>query len=235
MKVNLGLCAFALALAAPFSYANMSVYPMSVDMSNEGENSVQIISRTSDVQYVKTTVLNITDIGTGHEKETEVKTGDPGAIVVMPPKFALPGGAIKMVRLVAMEPAQEETTYRIKFEAVPQLDELLEDTQKTKSQLTINLIWGVLVSVPPQNPQLKMDLLADGKISNTGNQRFKILKIGLCNKSQPDRKCTWQDVDRNIYPRASYVPKNILNYDRVVVQYWDWIDKSKHSQDFEIH
>lgn len=235
MTIKLNLCAISLACLAPLCHANMSVYPMSVDMNDQGESSVRVISRTSDVQYIKTSILNITNIGTGQEKETEIKTGDPTAIVVMPPKFALPAGATKMVRLVAMEPVQEETTYRVKFEAVPQLDDPLEGTKDTKSQLTINLIWGVLVSVPPENPQLKMSLLAGGKITNMGNQRFKILKTGLCKKSQSDKDCVWQDVDKNIYPRASYAPKNILNYDRVVVQYWNWIDKSKHSQDFPIH
>ena len=235
MTLKLNLCAISLACLAPLCHANMSVYPMSVDMNDQGESSVRVISRSSDVQYIKTSILNITGIGTTQEKETEIKNGDPTAIVVMPPKFALPAGATKMVRLVAMEPVKEETTYRVKFEAVPQLDDPLEGTQNTKSQLTINLIWGVLVSVPPENPQLKINLLADGKITNTGNQRFKKLKIGLCKKSQSDKDCAWQDVGNNIYPRASYVPKNILNYDRVVVQYWNWIDKSKHSQDFPIH
>lgn len=235
MTLKLSLCAISLICLASQCYANMSVYPMAVDMNNQGESSVRVISRTSDVQYIKTSILNITGIGTGQEKETEIKNGDPTAIVVMPPKFALPAGATKMIRLVVMEPVQEETTYRVKFEAVPQLDDPLEGTKDTKSQLTINLIWGVLVSVQPENPQLKMNLLADGKITNTGNQRFKILKTGLCKKSQSDKDCVWQDVDKNIYPRASYAPKNILNYDRVVVQYWNWIDKSKHSQDFPIH
>ncbi|WP_433669917.1 fimbria/pilus periplasmic chaperone [Klebsiella michiganensis] len=235
MKIKLNAYAILLAGIVPLCHANMSVYPMSVDMNDQGESSVRVISRSSDVQYIKTSILHITGIGTNQEKETEIKTGSPTAIVVMPPKFALPAGATKTVRMVAMEPVQEETTYRVKFEAVPQLDDPLEGTKNTKSQLTINLIWGVLVSVPPENPQLKINLLADGKIKNTGNQRFKILKIGLCKKSLSDKECTWQEVDRNIYPRASYVPKSILGYDRVVVQYWNWIDKSKHSQDFPIH
>lgn len=235
MKIKLNAYAILLAGMAPLCHANMSVYPMSVDMNDQGESSVRVISRSSDVQYIKTSILHITGIGTNQEKETEIKTGSPTAIVVMPPKFALPAGATKTVRMVAMEPVQEETTYRVKFEAVPQLDDPLEGTKNTKSQLTINLIWGVLVSVPPENPQLKINLLPDGEITNAGNQRFKILKIGLCKKSQSDKECTWQEVDRNIYPRASYAPKSILGYDRVVVQYWNWIDKSKHSQDFPIH
>jgi hypothetical protein len=161
---KLSLCALSVACLAPLCHANMSVYPMSVDINDLGEGSA-----------------------------------------------------------------------RVKFEAVPQLDDPLAGAQQTKSQLIINLIWGVLVSVPPEHPQLKMSLLPDGKITNTGNQRFKLLKVGLCKKSQPNKECVWQDVGNNIYPRASYTPKNILNYERVVVQYWNWIDKTKHSQDFSIH
>lgn len=142
MNVKLNLCALLLACLAPISYANMSVYPMSVDMNNQGEGNVRVISRTNDVQFIKTTIVKISDAGTAKEKENEIKTGDPNAIVVMPPKFALPAGASKMVRLVSMEPALQETTYRVKFEAVSQLDDPLEGTKGTKTQLNINLIWG---------------------------------------------------------------------------------------------
>ncbi|EHS92229.1 TPA: fimbria/pilus periplasmic chaperone [Klebsiella oxytoca] len=235
MNVKLNLCALFLVGFSTISYANMSVYPMSVDMNNQGEGNVRVISRTNDVQFIKTTIVKISDAGTAKEKENEIKTGDPNAIVVMPPKFALPAGASKMVRLVSMEPALQETTYRVKFEAVSQLDDPLEGTKGTKTQLNINLIWGVLVSVPPEHPELKMSLQPGGEITNNGNQRFKVLKIGLCKKAQADKECAWQDVGRNLYPTAHFAPKNILNYDRVVIQYWNWIDKTRKSQSFSIH
>lgn len=235
MKIKFVLYAMALACLSPLSYANMSVYPMSVDLSDQGEGSVRVISRTNEVQYIKTTILGVTVDSASKEKETPIKVGDPTAIVVMPPKFALPAGATKMVRIVSMEPKAEETTYRVKLEAVPQLDDPIEGAKSTQTQLNINLIWGVLVSVPPQNPQLKMALQPDGSITNSGNQRFKILKIGLCKKAQADNACTWKDVDKNIYPHASYPQKDILNYERIVVQYWNWIDKSKHSKALSIH
>ncbi|MEO3990614.1 fimbria/pilus periplasmic chaperone [Pseudocitrobacter sp. Cyp-38S] len=207
---------------------------MSVDMNDQGEGSIRVISRTNEIQYIKSTILIVSDRNTPQEKETEIKTGDPNAIVVMPPKFALPAGASKMVRIVAMEPVQEEATYRVKVEAVPQLDDPL-NTANVKSQVTLNLIWGVLVSVPPAHPQLAMSLQTDGKIRNDGNQRFKILKTGLCKKGQAEKDCVWQEVNKNIYPRVSYTLPNILGYDRVVVQYWNWINKSKDSKDFAIH
>lgn len=222
-----------LACAAPACYANMSVYPMSVDMNEQGEGNVRVISRTNDVQYIKSTVLEVTGRNTPQEKETEITTGNPNAIVVMPPKFALPAGASKMVRLVSMEPVQEETTYRVRFEAIPQLDDEAIADKGVKTQLTLNLIWGVLVSVPPQHPQLKMSL-HNGQIKNDGNQRFKISNIGLCKKSQAEKDCVWQEVNENIYPRSGYAPKNILNYDHIVVKYWDWIGKAKNSKDFSI-
>ncbi len=225
-----------LVCASSTSYANMSVYPMAVDINSEGEGSVRVISRTDEVQYIKSTTLIVSGRNTPQEKETEISVGDPNAIVVMPPKFALPAGATKMVRLVAMEPVQEETTYRVKFEAVPQLENPLGANANSgvKSQVTLNLIWGVLVSVPPAQPHLSMQLQPDGQIKNNGNQRFKILKTGLCKKNQAEKECVWQEVDKNIYPGSGYTPNNILNYDRVVVQYWNWIDKSKYSKDFAI-
>ncbi len=235
MNIKRSLCVISFACAAPLCFANMSVYPMAVDINDQGEGNVSVISRTNEVQYIKTTILSISGRNTPQEKETEIKAGDPNSLVVMPPKFALPAGATKTVRLVAMEPVQEETTYRVKFEAVPQLDDPLGESKTVKPQVTINLIWGVLVSIPPEHPQLKMGLLPNGAIVNNGNQRFKILKVGLCKKSQAEKDCVWQDVDKNIYPLASFTPKNILSYDRVVIQYWNWIDKSKYSKDFPIH
>jgi len=222
------------ATIVPAAHANMSVYPMAVDMNDQGEGSVRVISRTNEVQYIKSTVLSISGRNTPQEKEIEAPVGGATGLVVMPPKFALPAGSSKMVRLVSMEPVQEETTWRVKFEAVPQLDDEAVADKSVKTQLTLNLIWGVLVSVPPAHPQLKMSLQSAGQIRNDGNQRFKILKIGLCKKSQAEKDCVWQEVNQNIYPRASFTPKNILNYDKVVIQYWDWIGKSTNKKDFAI-
>lgn len=47
-------------------------------------------------------------------------------------------------------------------------------------QLTVNLIWGIVVSVPPQQPVAKLDINADKKLINNGNQRLKILTIAYC-------------------------------------------------------
>ncbi|MHC9513935.1 fimbria/pilus periplasmic chaperone [Enterobacter mori] len=235
MKLNSLFWGALIISAAPICKANMSVYPMAVDMNDQGEGSVRVISRTNDVQYIKTTVLSVTGRNTPLEKETEVVGNGSTGLVVMPPKFALPAGSSKMVRLISMEPVQEETTWRVKFEAIPQLDDDALTDKNIKTQLTVNLIWGVLVSVPPAHPQLNMSLQPAGQIRNDGNQRFKIGKVGLCKKSQTEKECVWQDVNENIYPHASYTVKNILNYDKVIVQYWDWIEKSTHKKDFAIH
>ena len=235
MKITPFLWSALFISITPVCQANMSVYPMAVDMNDQGEGSVRVISRTNDVQYIKTTVLSVSGRNTPQEKETEVSVGGDSGLVVMPPKFALPAGSSKMVRLVSMAPVQEETTWRVKFEAVPQLDDESIANKGVKTQLTLNLIWGVLVSVPPEHPRLNLSLQTGVKIKNDGNQRFKILKVGLCKKAQSEKACTWHEVNENIYPRASYTPKNILNYDRIVVQYWDWISKSTNKKDFVIH
>ncbi len=77
MNVKLNLCALLLACLAPISYANMSVYPMSVDMNNQGEGNVRVISRTNDVQFIKTTIVKISDAGTAKEKKMKLKPAIP--------------------------------------------------------------------------------------------------------------------------------------------------------------
>ncbi|MBW6054971.1 hypothetical protein HTZ85_16110 [Escherichia coli] len=61
----------------------------------------------------------------------------------------LPAGSSKTVRFVAMEPEQKEKNYRVKFEAVPSIDDVATDKKDLSMQLTVNLIWGIVVSVPP--------------------------------------------------------------------------------------
>ncbi|MDM4195983.1 hypothetical protein QTP25_12035 [Klebsiella oxytoca] len=137
MNVKLNLCALLLACLAPISYANMSVYPMSVDMNNQGEGNVRVISRTNDVQFIKTTIVKISDAGTAKEKENEIKTGDPNAIVVMPPKFALPAGASKMVRLVSMEPPSKRPLIALNLKPFRNLMTLWKERKAPKRSSTL--------------------------------------------------------------------------------------------------
>ena len=134
---------------APFlAQSNMTVYPMAVSINSQGEGNVRVISKSNEVQYIKATVFRIDNPSTPQENEVEIKSGDANHLVVMPPKFALPAGSSKTVRFVAMEPEQKEKNYRVKFEAVPSIDDVATDKKDLSMQLTVNLIWGIVVSVP---------------------------------------------------------------------------------------
>lgn len=104
-----------------FAQSNMIVYPMSVSINSQGEGSVRVISKTNEVQYIKATVFRIDNPSTPQEKEIEVTSGDANQLVIMPPKFALPGGSSKTVRFVAMEPEQKEKTIGLNLKLYPAL------------------------------------------------------------------------------------------------------------------
>lgn len=160
-KINLlsRLTPLLFVFAPFFAQSNMTVYPMAVSINSQGEGNVRVISKSNEVQYIKATVFRIDNPSTPQEQEVEIKSGDATHLVVMPPKFALPAGSSKTVRFVAMEPEQKEKNYRVKFEAVPSIDDVATDKKDLSMQLTVNLIWGIVVSVPPQQPIAKLVML----------------------------------------------------------------------------
>lgn len=211
--------------------ANMTVYPMSVSINSQGEGSVRVISKTNEVQYIKATVFRIDNPSTPQEKEIEVISGDANQLVVMPPKFALPGGSSKTVRFVAMEPEQKEKNYRVKFEAVPSIDDATANKKDLSMQLTVNLIWGIVVSVPPQNPVIALKTNSSGELLNEGNQRVKILTIDYCNTSS----CKTQTVNKNLFPGQVRTLDSISGYNKIVVKYNNWITKDNGEVELVIH
>lgn len=66
-------------------------------------------------------------------------------------------------------------------------------------QLTVNLIWGIVVSVPPQQPIARLEVNPAKKLLNAGNQRLKILTIAYCKNNSKDN-CKIQTVNKNIFP-----------------------------------
>lgn len=101
-------------------------------------------------------------------------------------------------------------------------------------QLTVNLIWGIVVSVPPQQPVIKLDINADKKLINNGNQRLKILTIGYC-KNSSSAECRTQTVNKNIFPGQERVLESISGYDKIVVKYNNWITKDNGEFELAVH
>ena len=151
---------------APFlAQSNMTVYPMAVSINSQGEGNVRVISKSNEVQYIKATVFRIDNPSTPQENEVEIKSGDANHLVVMPPKFALPAGSSKTVRFVAMEPEQKEKNYRVKFEAVPSIDDVATDKKDLSMQLTVNLnLGGLLLVFHLSKPIAKLEVNAAQKL-----------------------------------------------------------------------
>ncbi|GCJ33371.1 fimbrial protein [Escherichia coli] len=204
---------------------------MAVSINSQGEGNVRVISKSNEVQYIKATVFRIDNPSTPQEQEVEIKSGDATHLVVMPPKFALPAGSSKTVRFVAMEPEQKEKNYRVKFEAVPSIDDVATDKKDLSMQLTVNLIWGIVVSVPPQNPVIALKVNSRSELLNEGNQRVKILTVDYCNSVS----CKTQTVNKNLFPGQVRTLDSISGYNKIVVKYNNWITKDNGAVELVIH
>lgn len=216
--------------------ANMTVYPMAVGLNDNGEGSVRVISKSSEVQFIRTKVYRIDNPGTAQEKENEITAASDSDVVVMPPKFAVPGGTSKLVRLVSMEPADKERIYRVMFEGVPTLDDsVTTDNKGIATEVSVNLVWGVLVSVPPEQPLIRLILSPDKTaLLNQGSQRVKIIDVGLCRQGESGEQCHHQSDNRNIFPDGEYSLPAIMGYEHIEIKYKDWIKKSVATETFSV-
>ncbi|MBW7984055.1 fimbrial protein [Enterobacillus tribolii] len=214
----------------------MTIYPMALGLNAGGEGSVKVISKSGNVQYIKTNVFRIENPATPQEKEVAVKDSSGNGLVVMPPKFAIPGGAGKRVNMVAMEPQEKETLYRVKFLSVPSLDDNLVVNDKTiSSEVSVNLVWGVLVSVPPRQPVIHLSLSADNtQLLNQGTQRVKIIDVALCRKGQSGAQCSHKKDNHNLFPDGNYALPPLAGTRKVEITYKDWIKNKTDIQTFSL-
>ncbi|MBB6114129.1 hypothetical protein F4826_001007 [Rahnella inusitata] len=221
-----------LILSSPFyinpCFANMSVYPMIVDIDANGSTIVQVSSKSDEPQFVKVDAKIIRNAGTKEEKEESLKQWESKGIIVTPPKFALASGVKRVIRLISIEAPEKETVWRVYFEGVAAPEDLQAPSPKNdfKPKVGVNLIWGVLVHVAPQKPvvSLKIDK-ASGDVVNTGTQRVPVKEIGVCDTQG---SCKWFPENLTVYPDTTRKIKriNLNNSDTYKIRYFDWIDKS---------
>ncbi|WP_047608241.1 fimbria/pilus periplasmic chaperone [Rahnella aquatilis] len=231
--LRINKCFFMLAFFSFMTSANMTIYPMAVGLDTKGEGSVRLLSKTNDVQFVKTKTLKITNPGTPEEKEVDVNSYSGNELVVMPPKFAIPGGSSKLVRFVAMNVPEKEEIYRVMFQAVPSLDDdhVSENGKAIDTEVSVNLVWGILVSIPPLHPRIDVALSPDHHfLHNNGTQRIKIINIGLCKHGGKDKECVWKEDNHNLFPEKEYNLPDTAGYEKLVIKYKDWIRKTNNER-----
>lgn len=190
-------------LAAGSASANMTIYPMSIDIGAHGEaaSTIQVYSKSDETQFVKVTVKRVLQPATPQEHEEEITNWEAAGLVVSPPKFALPAGGSRAVRVVGMTAPASEEVYRVYFERVPLPSGESEPKESAvaETSLSVNLIWGVLVRMVPAKPQVALERSGPSRLRNTGNIRVHLVKVGRCTGSD-DASCQWQTLDKNIYP-----------------------------------
>lgn len=192
------------------SVAAMYVYPMEASLDDKGTRQLTLLSKDDDVQFVKVTLKRIENPGTPQEREVVSDIGGDTGIAVVPSKIALAAGSERIVRIVSMLPPEKETTWRIYFESVDKNTFTSEVTGKSpnkdiSTRVGVNIIWGVLLHVPPQNAMVSIKYRpGTSEILNDGTVRLPLKEIGICDKYG---NCKWQNKVKTIYPDMHIILK----------------------------
>ncbi|TGY37078.1 fimbria/pilus periplasmic chaperone [Stenotrophomonas maltophilia] len=203
-----GALLLALLPAAP-ALANLNVHPMRVHAEAGKTATVRVHSQSPQPQYVQATVKRILHPATEDEQEVDEAIGSATVMAVTPGKFGLAGGGNRLVRIIPLQPVQEETAFRVYFEGVlgPDDSEPAVQVQGTGATLGVSLVWGVLVNVLPADGRVEMQLEGD-RLVNRGTLRLGVNHVQDCDASGV---CTSHEVKRSLYPGAAmtlpFVPR----------------------------
>ncbi len=125
---------------------------------------------------------------------------------------------------------ETEQIYRVMFEGVLSPDDpaLSNAGKKITTDVSVNLVWGILVTVPPRNPQISTSLTKyHKKLKNKGNRRIKIIDVGLCHQGKPETARQWKTDNINLFPERQYHLPLIKNQDKIIIKYKSWLEKTK--------
>lgn len=215
--------------SVPAALANMSVYPMEVTLNSQGAAQVQTLSQSGEAQFIKVSIKRIDRPATQFEKETLIEDAVSRSLIATPDKFALASGSQRIIRLISLQPPEKETAWRVYFEAVGAPEELKDNTgqdNKISNQLGINLVWGVLVHIPPQHAVLSLLPLSSGEVKNNGTVRIAIREVAFCLQKNSSSSCQWKQEHATIYPDETlrfkaWTPDEIKSAQEIRIKYVD--------------
>ena len=202
---KLAFMTLAISLSLPAT-ANMVVYPMNstIGAEQDGIGQIQLHSKSDKVQYIKVSVTQIQRPGTPDEHESPLSPADALGIVVSPQRTVLAPGASRTVRIIAQSMPTEETVYRVYFEPVGAPDLVDEDVLEqsgVQPKVGVNLVWGALVRLLPDERRTSIKLQPKGnELRNDGTLRVGVLQVGRCTDMAGEKDCIWNDVNRSLYP-----------------------------------
>lgn len=219
-NVNKTTAFYIAALSLPFfsemALANMSVYPMELNVDKSGAAQIKVASKTDDIQFIRVRQKKILNPGTPQEKEIDVASWKEGGVVVTPEK---------------------ETTWRVYFEGVKQPDSIIPgkaESPAATARLGVNVIWGALIHLAPEKSvvSLTIDPLR-GTLKNNGTLRVPLREIGVCDA---DSSCRWIKEDATIYPDTERKLKTLTKVQgqKYKFRYFNWLNKSAEEADLPV-
>jgi hypothetical protein len=240
MNIKAMKCLLGIFLGAIFStsaLANMSIYPMSVELGETGATQIRVMSQSDAVQFVKVTEKQIINPGTPQEKEVSVEGFAKNSLVITPQKLAISAGSQRLVRLVAVELPEKETTWRVYFEGVSELEggTTSAEPQTTSTKVGISLVWGALVHVAPKNVVISLRLDAPrGLVINDGTLRMPLREVGVCDLTGA---CQWKKETATIYPGTELKVASLMARPgkKYKARFYHWIKKSVEEIDLPIN
>lgn len=212
-------------LSAPSAKSQMSVYPMMVLLNEQGSGQIRVLSKSDDIQFVKTSIEKVLNPGMPTERQVNINVLEEEGIIATPQKFALAAGTQRIIRLMTAELPEKETTWRVYFQGVNSLE---DDSAKSSPDLAmsgnlgINIIWGVLIHLPPKTPVVALSLnKSTGQVFNEGTMHVTLKEFGICNS---DEDCRWINASGNIYPDGhKTIPALKTSAPTYKIRYHNWI------------
>lgn len=182
--------------------ANIQISPMKVLLKNAQPGIITVVSKGTTTQYMKGSLVEVHNPGTAQESETPARQGSENSLVITPLKFALPAGNSQTVRVVSLGSGSEEQFYRAYFQSMtPEQMNSAEQDKNYQTSLSVSLVWGVIVMVPPANPVISVSYNPHTRqLNNNGNVHIFVKRIGVCPTSADDSACSWKDIKKSIYP-----------------------------------
>lgn len=208
------LLSLSLLLALP-AQANLTVHPMRSSVDAKRGTQIRIYSQSTQPQYIQASLRRIVDAADASEHEVEVEPSE-AAIAITPGKFALAGGGNRLIRVIPLQPVQQETAYRVYFEGVRGPDETgLDPADSAQASVGVNLVWGALVNVLPADGTV-LPRVHGRTLRNEGTLRLGITSISDCEGT----RCTAHAVSRSLYPGSELtLPFEVLPGHSVQLRY----------------
>lgn len=140
-----------------------------------------ILNQEDENLYINIEIMEVRNPGT--EQEERVKMIDPGQskLIVTPNRLIIPPRGRKAVRMVNLEPSDQERIYRVNVTPVlPPLEE------QTTSVVRIVVAYQLLVIVQPRQPVEDLQVTRTGRqlvFENRGNTNFLISEGTQCDST----------------------------------------------------